>query len=101
MSSNTYGKAQASQLRQLLRAKPGHDHLDVEARGDHLTVFTLEEGKVVRLARLTSLPRDEYGLSLMWHTGRWEPIPVAGSMEELVGTLSAEFNDWLAAAQPP
>ena len=102
MAKNGSSGISASRLRDLLHAQPGHEHLDVESRGAQLTIFTVEDDQNVPLARLTLLPRGEYGLSLMWHTGRWERLPVVGTAASIVDVLLRDFADLLAppARQP-
>ncbi len=95
MAKNALPGISASRLRDLLHAQPGHEHLDVESRGAQLTILTLEDDQKVPLARLTLLPRDEYGLSLMWHTGRRERLPVVGSAALIVDVLLRDFADLL------
>lgn len=96
MAKDPFAGADASRLRDLLRKHPGHEHLDVASRGKHLTIFTTGNGEPVPLARLTALPRDEYGLSLMWHTGRWQRMPILGTIEDVVEELVQCFPDFLA-----
>ena len=86
-----------SRLRELLRAHEGHDPLDVESRGRRVTIFTIEDGQKVPLARLTMLPRGDYGLSLMWHNGRWERLPVVGTAAEVLDVLIRDFAELLAS----
>ena len=96
MAKNASSGISASRLRDPLHAQPGHEHLDVESRGAHLTIFTVQDGQKVPLARLTLLPPGEYGLSLMWHTGRWERLPVVGTAASIVDVLLRDFADLLA-----
>lgn len=98
MAKSAFSGISAARLRDLLRAQPGHEHLDVESRGTQLTIFTVEDGEKVLLARLTLLPRGDYGLSLMWHTGRWERLPVVGTAAQIVEALLGDFGDILAPA---
>lgn len=95
MPKNTFSGISASRLRDMLRAQGGHDHLDVESRGAQLTICTVEDGAKAPLARLTLLPQGDYGLSLMWHTGRWERLPVVGTADEVVEVLTRDFADLL------
>lgn len=96
MAKSAFSGISASGLRDLLHAQPGHGHLDVESRGAQLTIFSIEDDQKVPLARLTLLPRGEYGLSLMWHTGRWERLPVVGTAASIVDVLLRDFDDLLA-----
>ena len=96
MSRDLVTQAAADRLRILLLAEPGHEHLEVERRGRDLTVLTREEGEVVRLVRLSALPAGRYGLSLMWHSGRWERLPVVGTLDQVVQILRADYAEMLA-----
>jgi hypothetical protein len=95
MGKNLFSEAAATKLRALLRTRPGYEHLEVESRGEHLLLFVREVGEVVRLARLTALPRREYGLSIRWHDDRWQRMPIVGPMETVVEDLMAEFAEFL------
>jgi hypothetical protein len=103
MSKSVFSGISATRLRDLLRAQQGRDHLDVESRGAQLTIFTVDDGEKVPLARLTLLSRGDYGLSLMWHTGRWERLPVVGTAAEVVEALTRDFADLLVSptGEPP
>ena len=96
MSKDLVAQAAADRLRALLRAVPEYEHLEVERRGRDLTVLTYEQGEVVRLARLSAMPAGRFGLSLMWHNGRWERLPVVGTLHEVVATLRADYAEMLA-----
>lgn len=96
MSKSAFSGISASRFPDMLRAQRSRDHLDVESRGAQLTIFTVEDGEKVPLARLTLLPGGDYGLSLMWHTGRWERLSVAGTAAEVVEILTCDFADLLA-----
>jgi hypothetical protein len=96
MSRDLVTQAAADRLRVLLVGQPGHEHLEVESRGRDLTVLTREEGQVVRLARLSALPAGRYGLSLMWHSGRWVRLPVVGTLDQVVQILRADYAEMLA-----
>ena len=80
-------------LRALLEAHPATAGMYVRARADHLVIGRREpagpggETEDVDRVRLTRLSASEYGLGVKRHTGRWEPTPFCGSMEELVETI--------------
>ena len=98
MVKSASSRMSATRLRDLLRPQPGHEHLDVETHGTQLTIFTVEDDQKLPLARLTLLPRGDYGLSLMWHTGRWERLPIVGTAAAVVEVLLRDFGDLLAPA---
>lgn len=96
MPKSAFSGISASQLRDLLHAQPRYEHLDVERRGAQLTIITVEDDQKVPLARLTPLPTGDYGLSLMWHTGRWEQLPVVGAPAAVLKVLLEDYADLLA-----
>ena len=49
------------------------------------------------VARLELLQPNEYGLAIMWHNDKWQPLPISGSLQELVQILRQEFGALLAA----
>jgi len=78
--------ADAGELLRLLHER-GRTHLTVKARGAHLVI----EGGGPR-ARLTRLPDGHYGLSLPNFSGRWESLPFAGTLAEVVADLDEQFG---------
>ena len=76
----------AGELLRLLQER-GRIHLTVKARGAHLVI----EGGGPR-ARLTRLPNGHYGLSLPNFSGRWESLPFAGTLPEVVSDLDEQFG---------
>jgi hypothetical protein len=96
MVKSAFSGISTTRLRDLLRAQPGHEHLDIETHGMRLIIFTVQGDRKLPLARLTLLPRGDYGLSLMWHTGRWERLPIVGTAAEVVDVLLHDFGNLLA-----
>lgn len=96
MVKSAFSGISASRLRDLLHARAGHAHLDVESRGAQLTIVAVQDGQKAPLARLTLLPQGGYGLSLMWHTGRWQRLPVVGAPADVVNVLLEDYADLLA-----
>lgn len=86
----------ARDLVALLRQRQGLEHLDVVVRGDAVILFSTEDGEQVRRARFTALGAGHYGLSLMRHTGRWEPTPFHGPLPEVVEVLVSQLGFHLA-----
>ncbi len=78
----------AQEFQSILRGKGDYSHVYVCPRGAHLNV-EVEDGQRMRriVARATPLGAGEYGLSFRTHAGRWEPMPVSGSMQEVVDGL--------------
>lgn len=78
----------AARLEHLIRQRGDYAHVHVQARAGHLVVKTQDsQGGQVIVARATPLGGMEYGLSFRSHTGRWEPMPVSGLMEQIVEGL--------------
>ncbi len=75
----------AARLEQLIRQRGDYAHVHVQARAGHLVIRTQDsQGGQVIVARATPLGGMEYGLSFRSHTGRWEPMPVSGILEQIV-----------------
>jgi hypothetical protein len=76
-------EAEASELQELLSDHLGHDEVQVRPYGQHLVVEALRDDGPEPVARLTRLDHGRYGLSFRQHTGRWEQVPLAGTLEEV------------------
>lgn len=82
-----------SKLARLLSAHQAAAGVYVRVHGDNLIMGRREafgpEGELENddRVRLTRLSASTYGLSVKRHTGRWEPTPFSGSMEEMVNTI--------------
>ena len=82
--------ADADQLERLVRAARGH--LLIENRSAQA------EPDVV--ARSTPLGAGSYGLSFRIHTGRWEPMPVSGSLADVAAATVELLGPYLAPYDP-
>lgn len=72
----------------MIRKRGQYGHVLVTARAGHLIVKAKDsQGMEVPIARATPIGGREYRLSFHTHTGRWEPMPVAGGLEELTDIL--------------
>jgi hypothetical protein len=49
--------------------------------------YTVNESRVDKLVKLTSLGNNTYGLSVMRYTGRWQKTPFIGTFEDLVHVM--------------
>jgi hypothetical protein len=78
----------AQELLHLLHQR-GRAHLTVKARGAHLLIQ--DDGGESR-ARITRLAAHKYGLSLPTSSGRWEPLPFAGTLAEVASDLDEQFG---------
>ena len=81
-------RVDAAALEELLH-KRGKTHLHVNVRGDHLIIFSKEDGEPEPRLRLTALPAGRYGTSFRHHTGKWNPAPISGSMIEVLDAVEA------------
>ena len=74
----------AETLQDLLRARGDHDHVAVRAARGHLVIeLQADDAPPDTLARASPLGGGDFGLSFRSHTGRWDPMPVVGSLEEV------------------
>jgi hypothetical protein len=73
----------ALRLQTLLRELLGHEAIAVRPHGQHLIIDTITGAGSYPVARLTPLGSARYGAAFRSHTGRWEPLPLAGSFEEV------------------
>ena len=85
----------AEALQHRLHLHDDWKHLAVSARGKTL-VIVAHDGPQDPLVRREPVGPDEYGLSIMWHTNRWQRLPVTGSLDERVTLLRAEYASLLA-----
>jgi hypothetical protein len=85
-----------AQLQRRLAAYQGLEHLHVRSRGKDLIIYSDSPDGQVNHAKLTALGRQEWGLSLPRHTGRWERTPFVGTVDELVLTLTQMLGWHLA-----
>jgi hypothetical protein len=75
-------------------------HLLVYRQGDHL--FVAHAGPpeapddVDPVLRITHAGQWRFGLSLRRPNGRWQPVPVAGAMFEVIAEAVRTFEPWLA-----
>lgn len=77
----------AARLQAAIRSKGDFEHVAVQALCGHLVVFSGDDDTPV--ARLT--PRagaGQYGLDFHQHTGRWEPMPFSGGLDEMAETVT-------------
>jgi hypothetical protein len=75
-------------------------HLTVYRQGDHL--FIAHAGppdacdEVDPVLRITHVGHWRFGLSLRRPNGRWQPVPIAGAMVEVIVQAVRTFGPWLA-----
>jgi hypothetical protein len=87
--------AHAERLRALIRNVPGHDHVDVRTRGQDLIIEVMHADDREPIARATRLDGHRFGLSFRSHTGRWEPMPISGDLEEIAQAMTEELGAYI------
>lgn len=88
-------RANAERLLALIRQARDYRHVEVCAHGQHLIVELIHNDEREPVARATRLDNHRYGLSFRSHTGRWEPMPIAGDLEEIARALTEELGTYL------
>ena len=75
-------------------------HLTVYRQGDHLFIAHVGPpdacDEVDPVLRITHVGHWHFGLSLKRPNGRWQPVPIAGAMFEVVTEAARTFGPWLA-----
>jgi hypothetical protein len=83
---------EAEHLQQLIAALGDFARVDVRALRGHLHIYA-GDGEAV--ARATPLGGGHFGLSFRSHTGRWERLPFAGSIEQIAQDLVRALAPYL------
>ncbi len=89
-------QAHAADLQRQLAQLTGHDHVRVRPYSKHLLIQMQRDDAVNTVARLTEVARNRYTAAFRSHTGRWEPLPVAGDLKQAadaVTTILAPYLD--------
>jgi len=76
-------KHHASELQRQLRTLLGHDQIVTQAYGRHLLIKRVDDQDPTVVARLSELSRNCYGAAFRSHSGRWEPLPGYGTLDEM------------------
>jgi hypothetical protein len=75
-------------------------HLLVYRQGDHLFIAhpapADSPDEVEPVLRITHANHWRFGLSLRRPSGRWQPVPIAGAMFEVIAEAVRTFTPWLA-----
>ncbi len=79
-----------------LLKEQGIEHLYIQARGDHLGLYSLEDKDKINRVRFTRLSVNKYQLSMADHKSRWEKTPFTGTIPELVDMIIEQFSFVLA-----
>ncbi len=99
MDCKMANKFASDKILQLLKEQ-GIEHLHIQARGDHLVLYFLEDEEKINRVRFTRLAVNKYQLSMADHKGRWEKSPFTGTIPELVDMLIEQFSFMLAEYYP-
>ncbi|RQS55666.1 hypothetical protein [Burkholderia sp. Bp8986] len=76
-------KHNALELQRQLRSLLGHERIVTQAYGRHLLIKRLDDEEPTVVARLTELGRSRYGAAFRSNSGRWEPLPGSGTLDEM------------------
>lgn len=89
----------ASSLQDLVRRRGTYGHVRVQARAGRLNIETADgDGQTSLVARATPLGGSQYGLSFRTSGGRWEPMPVSGTLEEIAQSVIDLLGPYLDPA---
>lgn len=86
-------------VRERLHSLGNFAHLTVYRAGDHL--FVAHPGPpdaphdVDPVLRISHAGRWRFGLSLRRPSGRWQPVPIAGAMFQVIAEAVRTFEPWL------
>ena len=86
----------AQQLQDLLRARGDYGHVAVRVARGHLVIeLCADDAPPDALARAGPLGGGAFGLSFRNHSGRWEPMPVVGSLEDVADATVTLLGPYL------
>jgi hypothetical protein len=88
-------KHHAAELQRQLRSLLGHEQIVTQAYGRHLLIKRLDDDEPTVVARLTDLGRNRYGAAFRSHSGRWEPLPGTGSLDEMADVVVTLLQSYL------
>ncbi|AME28140.1 hypothetical protein [Burkholderia sp. PAMC 26561] len=88
-------KHYAAELQRQLRSLLGHEQIVTQAYGRHLLIKRLDDEKPTVVARLTELGRNSYSAAFRSHTGRWEPLPGTGPLDEMAEVVVTLLQAYL------
>ncbi len=84
---------------ELIRRCGPYDHVNVRPRAGHLIIDVIDpDGDSSTVARATPLGGTAHGLSFQTSGGRWEPMPVSGSLEEIAAGVVGLLGPYLDPA---
>lgn len=88
-------KHYAAELQRKLHSLLGHDQIVTQAYGRHLLIKRRDDEESTVVARLTELAPNRYSAAFRSHTGRWEPLPGTGSLDEMADVVVTLLQPYL------
>ena len=88
-------KHHASELQRILRDLLGHGQIVVQAWGAHLLIKRQDDQDLIVVARLSALSGNRYGAAFRTHSGRWEPLPGSGTLDEMAQLVVTLLQPYL------
>ena len=82
-------------MQRQLRSLLGHEQIVTQAYGRHLPIKRLDDEDATVVARLTELGRTRYGAAFRTHSGRWEPLPGTGTLDEMAQVVVTLLQPYL------
>jgi hypothetical protein len=83
----------AAHVQEAIRGAGDYQHISVRTQRGHLVVYSSDDDLPV--ARLTPVGNGHYGVSFYRHTGRWEPMPFSGGLDEMADTIATILAPYL------
>lgn len=62
----------------------GHDQIAVRPHGSHLNIRLVEDDLETTVARLSEIGRSRFAAGFRNHSGRWEPLPGTGDLDQAI-----------------
>jgi hypothetical protein len=87
----------ATTLQSRLRSLLGHEQIVTQAYGHHLLIKRLDDAEPTVVARLTEIGHQQYGAAFRSHSGRWEPLPGTGTLDEMAEVVTLLLQPYLQA----
>ena len=92
-------ESHAVRLQEILRARGQYGHVTVRAARGHLLIEVNAAAALPDVdARATPLGAGTFGLSFRTHTGRWEPMPVVGPLDEVAAAVTDLLGPYIDPA---
>ena len=79
-------------VRKFLKARQGLGHIRARSRSDLITLESGPKDDPYRHARIRRVSVHLWKLEMATHSGRWEPTPIRGQMDEVLTMLVDAFG---------